>query len=89
MQAESNDDQIEIMRTVTREGSLIRYMKDGNQIIYLRDGTITKTDHRRGIWTTINPLGIVRERSLRTGIIRDREIRLTINKKVDPETGLS
>jgi hypothetical protein len=42
------------MRTVTREGALIRFMRDENQIIYLRDGTITKTDQRRGVWTTIN-----------------------------------
>lgn len=75
------------MRTVTREGSLIRYLNDGNQIIYLRDGTITKTDHRRGIWTTTNAIGVVRERNLRTGAVRDEGSRLQINRKVDPETG--
>ncbi len=74
------------MRTVTREGSLIRYLKDGNQIIYMRDGTITKTDHRRGIWTTINSLGVVRERNLRTKVIKDDITRLATNKKIDPET---
>jgi len=62
-------------------------MKDGNQIIYLKDGTITKTDHRRGIWTTTNAAGVVRERNLRTGVVRDEISRLQINKKVDPETG--
>ena len=76
----------ETMRTVTRAGSLIRYLKDGNQIIYLRDGTITKTDHRRGIWTTINDKGVVRERNLRTGVVRDDINRLQVNRKTDPET---
>ena len=38
------------MRTITRQGAVIRYMKDGNEIIYFSDGTITKTNHRRGIW---------------------------------------
>jgi hypothetical protein len=52
----------------------------------MKDGTITKTDHRRGIWTTINALGVVRERNLRTKVIKDEITRLSINKKVDPET---
>lgn len=52
----------------------------------MRDGTITKTDIRKGIWTTINPIGIVRERNLRTGVVHDKVNRLKINKKVDPET---
>lgn len=59
----------EAMRTVTRECALIKELKDGNQVIYLKDGTITKTDHRRGIWTTTNPEGVVRERNVRTGIV--------------------
>jgi len=29
----------------------------------------------------------VRERNLRTGVVRDEVARLQINKKVDPETG--
>lgn len=74
------------MRTITREGSLIRYLKDGNQIIYLKDGTITKTDHRRGIWTTTNALGVVRERNLRTKVVSDQVSRLQSNIKIDPET---
>ena len=53
----------------------------------MRDGTITKTDHRRGIWTTTNSVGVVRQRNLRTGIVKDDIARLQINKKVDPETG--
>lgn len=53
----------------------------------MRDGTITKTDHRRGTWTTTNAIGVVRERNLRTGVVKDEVARLQINKKVDPETG--
>lgn len=86
IQSDNAEEIPEIMRTVTREGALIRYLKDGNQIIYLKDGTITKTDHRRGVWTTTNALGVVRERNLRTGVVKDEVTRLQINKKVDPET---
>ena len=77
------------MRTVTRESSLIRELKDGNQVIYMRDGTIKKTDRHRGIWTTINRKGVVRERNLRTGAVTDLPKRLHSNLKVDPETGAS
>ena len=87
VQADIGDETPEVKRTVTRDGACIRDLEDGNQIIYLRDGTITKTDHRRGIWTTTNALGVVRERNLRTGVVQDLATRLTINKKVDPETG--
>ena len=71
MQADIGDETPEVKRTVTRDGACIRDLEDGNQIIYLRDGTITKTDHRRGIWTTTNALGVVRERNLRTGVVQD------------------
>jgi hypothetical protein len=71
VQADVGDETPEISRTVTRQGACIRYLKDGNQVIYLRDGTITTTNHRRGIWTTINTLGVVRERNLRTGVVQD------------------
>jgi hypothetical protein len=64
-------DDAEEYRTVTREGALIRQLVDGNQVIYLRDGTVTRTDHRRGIWTTVSPSGVVRERNLRTGVVKD------------------
>lgn len=75
------------MRTVTRdEGSIIKYMKDGNQIIYFVDGTITKTDHRRGIWTTINSKGVIRERNVRTKIVKDEISSLECRRKIDPET---
>lgn len=53
----------------------------------MKDGTITKTDHRRGIWTTINPLGIMRERNLRTQLITDHVEHLSSQQKIDPETG--
>ena len=69
VQAEAGEEMGETERTVTRDGACIRQLKDGNQVIYLDDGTITKTDHRRGIWTTISPAGVVRERNLRTGLV--------------------
>ena len=75
------------MRTITREGCIIKELKDGNQVIYLSDGTITTTDHRRGIWKTINHRGIVRERNVRNNRCEDLKIRLESNQKVDPETG--
>ena len=65
---------------------MIRHLKDGNQVIYYPDGTITTTDHRRGIWRTTNHLGVVRERNLRTGIVKDSMVRLAIHEKIDPET---
>ena len=75
------------MRTVTRdEGSIIRYLKDGNQIIYFKDGTITKTDHRRGIWTTVNTKGVVRERNVRSKVVKDEMQFLGTQRKIDPET---
>ncbi len=74
------------MRTVTREGSVIRYLKDGNQIIYLKDGTITKTDHRRGVWTTINTKGVTRERNVRQKFVKDEIAHMAFQRKTDPET---
>lgn len=67
IQAEESEHQKEVQRVITRQGQLIRQLKDGNSIIYFPDGTITTTDHRRGIWRTTNPLGVIRERNLRTG----------------------
>jgi hypothetical protein len=46
-------------------------MSDDNQIIYLSDGTITTTDHKKGIWKTVNSKGIVRERNLRKNCCED------------------
>jgi hypothetical protein len=74
------------MRVVTRQGQMIRHLQDGNQIIYYTDGTITTTDHRRGIWTTTNPLGVIRERNLRQKSVKDNPTRLKIQEKTDPET---
>jgi hypothetical protein len=79
-------EQNEVMREITRQGSLIRHLQDGNKIIYLSDGTITKSDIRRGIWTTTNPAGVVRERNVRNNSCKDQETRLKIHEKVDPET---
>ena len=87
MQADIGDSEQEIMRTVTRDGACILHLEGGNQIIYLRDGTITEINHRKGVWKTTNALGIIRERNVRTGVIRDVGARLQINKRVDPETG--
>ena len=56
---------------ITRDRSLIKHMSDDNQIIYLSDGTITTTDHKKGIWKTVNSKGIVRERNLRKNSCED------------------
>ena len=53
------------MRTVTRNGVVIRKLQDGTQVMYFQDGTITELDTRRGIWKITNSMGIVRERNLR------------------------
>ena len=76
----------DVSRLVTRNGVIVRTMKDDNKIIYFTDGTITKTDHRRGIWRTTNSKGIVRERNLRTQTFPDLIQRLKTVTTVDPET---
>jgi hypothetical protein len=83
---EATDNSQEYQRVITRQAQLIRHLKDGNSIIYFPDGTITTTDHRRGIWRTTNPLGVVRERNVRTGQVSDSQQRLQITEKTDPET---
>lgn len=83
---DTNEEEKEVQRTVTRQAQVIRLLKNGNQIIYFPDGSITTTDHRRGIWRTTNHLGVVRERNLRTGVVRDEPTRLSICQKIDPET---
>jgi hypothetical protein len=50
---------------------VIKQFKNGNSEIYFKDGTITKTDHRRGIWKTVNPQGVSRVRNLRLGTVED------------------
>lgn len=71
LQDETNEETQELKRVVTRQAQVIRHLKDGNQIIYFPDGAITVTDHRRGIWKTTNALGVVRERNVRTGVVKD------------------
>ena len=83
---DTSDEKTETMRVVTRQAQVIRHFSDGNQVIYFPDGTITATDHRRGIWKTTNHLGVVRERNVRTGVVKDEMARLSIHEKVDPET---
>ena len=83
---DTSEEKTETMRVVTRQAQVIRHLSDGNQVIYFPDGTITATDHRRGIWRTTNHLGVVRERSVRTGVVKDEVARLSIHEKVDPET---
>jgi len=50
----------------------------------LSDGTITTTDARRGIWLTVSPQGVVRDRNVRNGTFEDRFKRLESNVKTDP-----
>jgi hypothetical protein len=52
-QAESSDKK-EILRTVTRNGVVIRKLNDGTQTMYYQDGTITEMDTRRGLWKITN-----------------------------------
>ena len=54
--------------------------------IYFADGTVTHTDRRKGIWTTINHKGIKRIRKLKDSIVYDEVKRVKIEKRVDPET---
>mmetsp|Transcript_22921 Transcript_22921/g.35280 ORF Transcript_22921/g.35280 Transcript_22921/m.35280 type:complete len:191 (+) Transcript_22921:3306-3878(+) len=81
-----NDSEIEARRVITTSGEVIKYMADGNFIIYYSDGTITQTDMRKGIWTTTNSKGIRRTRKTKGRIISDEMAKLKIETKVDPET---
>jgi len=83
---DTQDEKQEVQRVITRQAQVIRHLKDCNQIIYFPDGTITTTDHRRGIWRTTNHLGVVRERNARTGVVKDEMQRLSTHEKIDPET---
>jgi hypothetical protein len=86
LEEERVGEEVEISRLITRQGVVIRTLKDDNKVIYFPDGTITKSDHRRGIWRTTNPKGIVRERNLRSQVVNDLKQRLKTVTKVDPET---
>ena len=61
-------------------------MADGNVIVYYSDGSITQTDKRRGIWYTVNAVGVRRVRKLKGRIVSDEENSLKARVKVDPET---
>lgn len=65
---------------------MIRYLADGNFIVYFIDGTITYSDNRKRTWYTINEHGVKRARRLQEGTVSDELERLKIQTKVDPET---
>jgi len=83
---EQNEAQTELHRIITTSGEIIKYMADGNFIIYYIDGSITYTDKRRGVWYTINSAGVKRIRKIKDRIIQDDTVKLRIDTKVDPET---
>ena len=71
---------------ITFDGEIIRYMADGNFIIYYQDGTLTYSDIRKKLWYIINSNGVKRVRRIQDGTISDELDRLKIITKVDPET---
>lgn len=78
--------QTELRRVITTDGQVIKYMADGNFIIYFPDGTVTCTDNRKKTWYTVNAAGVKRVRRLQDGTVQDEAERLKIHTKVDPET---
>jgi len=54
--------------------------------IFYPDGTITTTDKRKGVWFTVNALGVKRVRKLQDNLVYDEPKRLKITEKLDPET---
>jgi hypothetical protein len=86
LQEELSTDSQEVSRLVTRQAVVIKTLKDGNKVMYFPDGTITRTNLKQGIWVTTNPKGIVRERTLKNGSIKDSRNRLETITKIDPET---
>jgi hypothetical protein len=46
--------------------------------IYYPDGTVTITDKRKGVWYTINTVGIKRVRKLKDNLVYDEPKRLKI-----------
>jgi len=81
-----SDHQRELKRIITTDGQVIKYMADGNFIIYFPDGTLTYNDNRKKVWYTINSNGVKRIRRIQDGTIQDELERLKISTKVDPET---
>jgi hypothetical protein len=86
LQEEKPEASPEVSRVVTRAGVVIKTLKNDNKVMYFPDGTITETDMKQGIWRTVNSLGIMRERSLRTNTAVDIRGKFNVVKKVDPET---
>ena len=80
------ESKVENQRLITVNGEIIRYMADGNFIIYFSDGSITSSDKRRGTWQTVNANGIRRVRKVKDRTIADDMTPLKIDTKIDPET---
>jgi hypothetical protein len=80
------ESKIENQRVITVNGEIIRYMADGNFIIYYSDGTLTYSDKRKGIWYTVNASGVRRVRRVKDRTIADDMTPLKIDTKIDPET---
>lgn len=76
----------ECYRVMTRDSVVIKHMADKNVIMYFADGTITESNHVRGIWTTTNCHGVRRIRKVKGAVVYDKEAKLQISKKIDPET---
>lgn len=76
----------EVKRIITADGHVIRYLADGNFVVYFIDGTITYSDNRKRTWYTINEHGVKRARRLQEGTVSDELERLKTQTKVDPET---
>jgi len=49
--------------------------------IFYPDGTITTTDKRKGVWFTVNSLGVKRVRKLQDNLVYDEPKRLKITEK--------
>jgi hypothetical protein len=80
------DNMVEEKRIITMNSEIIKFMGDGNFIIYFPDGSLTYSDKRKGIWYTINSKGVKRIRKVSDGTIMDEEVKLKITTKIDPET---
>jgi hypothetical protein len=80
------DHLVETQRLITTDSQIVKYMADGNFIIYFPDGSLTYSDKRKGTWYTINSKGVKRTRRLADGMVTDEKTRLKITTKIDPET---
>lgn len=76
----------EVSRMVTRECVIIKTLKDENKVMYFPDGTITHTDLKHGVWRSINPKGVYRERNVRANTAFDTKGKYRSVTKVDPES---